>query len=146
MPRTSAAKATAASPSPARVPNPDRKKTDASPPASSGGAIVIPLSRIVKRSPPVPEKDAPPVHPAGIYRVIHGRVAITLPKEMWTKSNGERDYDKPTQEFAKMGDEVWLNEQDATSMVNASIVEPLDAKPSRVGRVWDPPKTANRIF
>jgi hypothetical protein len=39
-----------------------------------------------------------------------------------------------------MGDEVMLCHGDAARMLDADVVEELDADPSRVGKVWTPPE------
>lgn len=110
-------------------------------------AEVIQLSRIVEAAPRKdPDLDSVARYKAGEYRVIHGRIAIALEPSTFTAADGKRIPDRPTQQYAQVGDKVWLNEKDATMMVNASIVEELDAKPSRVNKVWDPPKTAAKIY
>lgn len=88
---------------------------------------------------PEPEK---PTHPAGHYRMIHGGAWIPTPIAQLFDENGRRrDNVRPLQ-LAKVGDELWLNERDATMMVNQDMVEHIDASPSRVGQVWDPPQPA----
>lgn len=59
----------------------------------------------------------------GVYRVTHGRIAI----------------DSSNLVFAHVGDEVRLNDEDAANMLDADVIEALDARPSRAGKVWAPP-------
>jgi len=115
--------------------------------AQASAAPASTISRIVKRvDHSDPEKDKLPRHPAGVYRVIHGTIFFPLDPSAYMKADGTRDYDKPSQEKALPGDEVNLTEDDATRMVNNDVVEPLDAKPSRVGKVWTPPKPATKVY
>jgi hypothetical protein len=73
----------------------------------------------------------------GLYRVIHGVVELPRPQ-------AEIDADpSPTPALtirAQVGDEIEIGDTDAANMLDADVIEPLDAKPSRVGKVWDPPK------
>lgn len=67
---------------------------------------------------------------AGVYRVIHGRICI--------------DPTTHPQLFAEVGDEIRLGDVDAANMIDAGVIEPLDTKPSRAGKVWvSPPIVRN---
>lgn len=94
------------------------------------------FSRIVKRADP-PKREAK--QPKGQYRVIHGTLAVPLFADP-VQARNARENGQPTQDTAKPGDIVFLNEDDATRLLADNIVETLDAKPSRVGKVWEPPK------
>jgi hypothetical protein len=132
-----------ASPDSPATPAPKRTRAAAAPKPASPT-----VPRIVKRAPPrtpKPGEDPLPISAAeralaGVYRVIHGSIAIPVPLSERLKADGTEDGNKPTQELAHPGDEVYLGDQDAASMLDADIIEPLDAKPSRVGKVWEPPK------
>jgi len=79
---------------------------------------------------------------AGEYRVIHGSLAVSIPEDARRKPDGTINEHAPTFEYAKMGDRVWLNDADAARAIDADLVEPLDARPSRVGKVFVPPKAS----
>lgn len=98
---------------------------------------------------------ATPSAVAGIYRMIHGSIEIDLPRSEWTLADGSVNPDAPKKVRAAVhvikrdehgeptawkGDEVFLSNADAERLIAADMVEPLDAKPSRCGKVWDPPK------
>jgi len=110
-------------------------------------------AKIVKMVPRVSavQKTAEERALAGEYRVIHGQIGIPLPPERWRKKNPDgslSDEEIPgalKSMTAEMGDIVWLNNEDAMRCIDADLVEPVDAKPSRLGKVWQPPKPiANR--
>src|ERR1700722_5271801 len=98
---------------------------------------------IVKRVPRVdPDAERKSRKLGGDYRVIHGRVLVPKPTEAFLNADGT---DKPHAEkieYAIEGDIVRLTDLDAARLLEADVVEPLDAKPSRVGKVWvRPPVT-----
>lgn len=76
-------------------------------------------------------RPRPKPAPAGKYRIIHGRIGLGAK----TRPDGSTYY-----EFGCLGDEVYLTTEDATRMLSDGVIEELDASPSRVGRVWTPPK------
>jgi len=90
-----------------------------------------------------PNAPKPPVGSkmlGGIYRVIHGRLILPLPLEARRLgADGALEPDAPKTFYAEVGDEVLLPHADAERMLDADVVEPLDARPSRVGKVWRPP-------
>jgi hypothetical protein len=96
-----------------------------------------PLSKLVARS--VTKTEATKKSLAGHYRVIHGHVVLPLPRSEWTNPDGSEIPGRPKQINAELGDIVDLSHDDAENMLEYDIVEPLDAKPSRVGRVASPP-------
>jgi hypothetical protein len=100
-----------------------------------------PVGRLVKMLPRTTEgqKTAEERAKAGTYRVIHGSFAIAVPLEQRLLPNGNENPYLPRQVMAKLGDEVWLNDQDASDALDADTVEPLDTRPSRVGGVWRAP-------
>lgn len=81
----------------------------------------------------------------GVYRLIHGTLVVPLPPASYTLPSGEVDPRKPTYEVAHPGDEVQLNDVDAAHCLDAGVVEPLDTKPSRLGKVWQPPKVIQQF-
>jgi hypothetical protein len=83
---------------------------------------------------------------AGTYRVIHGRVEIPQDWADWHTPDGQEIPGQPKTITARMGDIVELGDEDAARMLDADVVERLDAKPSRVGKVWSPPPPVpNRV-
>lgn len=105
------------------------------------------LSRITKTVNRVRHEDAPKTPEAralaGSYRVIHGHIGVVLPEKDWRNPDGSLRPGVPTTANAEVGDEVWLNDVDAANALDAGLIEPLDARPSRVGMVWDPPKVVH---
>lgn len=83
---------------------------------------------------------------AGIYRVIHGSICLPRPIEEWRNADGSEKPGEAKQIVANMGDEVFLDAQDAYLMRKAGVVEDLDTKPSRVGKVFTPPETMPNQF
>lgn len=91
---------------------------------------------------------------AGTYRMIHGNAVLPVPLSQRLNADGTENIDAPKTVIARIapvlnargdvmgyvGDEVWLNAGDAERMLLADIVEPLDARPSRCGKVFSPPK------
>ena len=77
----------------------------------------------------------------GRYRVIHGSVMMPRPASEWMDKDGHDIPNQPKTETAMPGDVLQLTDDDAKRMLDADVVEPFDAKPSRVGRVWSPPAT-----
>lgn len=82
---------------------------------------------------------------AGVYRVVHGTLCVPLPEASYLLPSGEIDPRKPTYEVAHPGDEVQLNDVDAAHCLDAGVVEPLDTKPSKLGKVWQPPKVVQQF-
>lgn len=82
------------------------------------------------------ERLAKEAHKAGVYRVIHGCFAIAIPLEQRLLPNGHENPYLPKQLYAQPGSEIWLNDRDALHALQNDLVEPLDTKPSRVGKVW----------
>lgn len=100
-----------------------------------------PIARIAKQVPrhdPF-KKSAKDRGLAGTYRVIHGSIAIPRPRSEWSLPDGSENPHEPKVIYAMMGDEIEIGDEDAARMIDADIIEPLDAKPSRVGKVWAPP-------
>lgn len=131
-----------------------RKKSSRATSAPPAEAAAPPLSRVVKRAPPPPPAkdkdgnlvDTPPKQmPAGEYRIIHGQMCIPLDPKEYTDSTGQIIDGKPRVTYAKPGDIVWLSEQDATNANAADLIEEVDAKPSRLGKVWQPPKSGKNL-
>lgn len=117
----------------------DTKKTKKAPKAVAVVPEPQPLATIAKRVPrPDPLGDVTRAK-AGRYRVIHGRVCVPLPESSYLAADGRPDPRKPTFEYALMGDEVDLGSDDATRMLALGTIEELDAKPSKLGKVWTPP-------
>ncbi len=134
------------------------------------GIPAEPLSRVTKTvaRPASFKKTAKELHLAGTYRVIHGSIEIVRPHEDWHHADGSVNehepktvrasavitYDKDGKVESAHGDEVWLNDEDAARLLAMhiepekrhlhAVVEPLDAKPSRVGKVWTPPAITQR--
>lgn len=104
-------------------------------------------SRIVKRAPPPKrdDEDMPKQMPAGEYRVIHGQICIPLDPKEYTDSTGQIIEHKPKCTYARVGDIVFLSAHDATNAAAADLIEEVDAKPSRAGKVWTPPKTTKNL-
>lgn len=94
-----------------------------------------PVSRLVSRS---KTRDEAKRKLAGKYRVIHGRISLARPTEEWQRADGTEIPNEPKQLFAEMGDIVELTDDDAARMLDLDIVEHLDAKPSRMGKVKAP--------
>lgn len=107
----------------------------------------VPAARIVKRAPVEKrdDEDMPKQMPAGEYRVIHGQICIPLDPKEYTDAVGQIIEHKPKCTYARMGDIVWLSAHDATNAAAADLIEEVDAKPSRVGKVWTPPKTTKNL-
>jgi hypothetical protein len=114
-------------------------------------------AHIVKRI-PRPAKDIGPVQDAGVYRVIHGTICIARPKSEYTNPDGTENPFEPKWVEAGIvqltperldpngkvvakatyaGDEIWLDSENATRLMELDLIEKLDTKPSRVGRVFD---------
>lgn len=111
-----------------------------------------------------PEKKLPAVNLAGEYRVIHGGIDVPRSWDEWHTPNGDEIEDAPRTRRATIhgvkfaiaddlangickgdplefvGDELFLTHEEATRLLAASLVEPIDTKPSRCGKVWQPPK------
>lgn len=76
----------------------------------------------------------------GEYRLIHGRMAIPRPFEDTLYPNGTINPHEPTIVYAIPGDLIKLGDIEAARMLDADLIEELDAKPSRLNKVWAPPK------
>jgi hypothetical protein len=123
--------------------------------ASRRRIVEVPaVARITKKAPAKqfdpndPNAPRPPVGSkmlGGTYRVIHGRIAIPRPEEDLRLPDGSENVHLSKTIFAEMGDEVLLSHIDAELMLDADVVEPLDARPSRVGKVWAPPPTKQNL-
>jgi hypothetical protein len=81
-----------------------------------------------------------PQKAAGVYRIIHGKVAVALDPSTYTLPDGSIDESKPKMEYAVPGEELALNAADATRLFAADMLEELNANPSRVGKVRKTPK------
>lgn len=99
-----------------------------------------PPAQILKKVPrPTPQQiDAKKRALAGIYRVIHGRVIIPRPVETFTRADGSEIPHAPKFDEAEEGDEIKVGDEDAARLMDAGVIEKLDARPSRVGKVFDP--------
>jgi hypothetical protein len=71
---------------------------------------------------------------AGEYRVIHGSVNVPIPLSERLLPDGSENEHLPKQVLAMPGDVVWLNDRDALALLETDVVEPMDARPSRVGQ------------
>ena len=107
-----------------------------------------PIATIVHREPRVDlAKEA---HLAGTYRVIHGRLVVPRPSAELLGEDGQIDHSKVKTEIAVEGDIVELGDADAYRMLAMdrdeevrhmhAVVERLDARPSRLGKGFQPPK------
>jgi hypothetical protein len=120
------------------------KKDTHSPPAPLAQepiAKIVKLALVPKHDPNDPDSPKPTPQEralAGRYRVIHGNLSIPNPDKA-TNANA------PAFIYAKPGDEVELGDVDAANMLDADVVEETDAKPSRVGKVWQPQKPATNM-
>lgn len=74
-------------------------------------------------------------HLAGNYRVIHGNVIVVRDPALWHDKDGNVKPEEPRTRMAIMGDICWFNDLDAASMLDNDIIEPVDTKPSRMGKV-----------
>jgi hypothetical protein len=81
----------------------------------------------------------------GDFRVIHGSVCVPKPRDEYINADGTL---KPTVKpftTAIPGDIVRLTPEDAFRLLEQDIVEELDAKPSRLGAVFAPPKIVRQF-
>ena len=129
-----------------------RKRQTEEKPMKASAAAAIPQP--VKRTPPVLarilkkvprdegefKRTAKERKLAGTYRVIHGSIEVPLPESEWKNPDGSVKEGEPRTEQAKMGDEVYFGDEDAMRILDADLIEPLDTKPSRVGKVHVKPK------
>lgn len=105
-------------------------------------------SCILQAAPPPPKADEDQAGrrivtmPAGKYRVIHGSVFVPRPVALRTRPDGSIDENEPKNDLARPGSVLFLTAEDATQLFHHSVIEELDAKPSRLGKVWEPPKPA----
>lgn len=97
--------------------------------------------RILHRAPRVDanKKNAKELALGGSYRVIHGQVSVPRPMSERLNPDGTENPHEPKVEYAQPGDVVSFSDEDAMRLLDSDIIEPLDAKPSRVGKVWAPP-------
>jgi len=95
------------------------------------------FSRIVDRVPRATpaQASAKERHLAGRYRIIHGSIVVVRDPKIWHDSEGNVRPDVPRTELALMGDVCWFNDIDAASLLDHDIIEPVDTKPSRLGKV-----------
>lgn len=122
------------------------KQSPASTPAQAPTQTLAHITRVAK-APAVPEKDL-----SGIYRVIHGHVEVPRPESEWHDAAGNELPHEPKTVTAEEGDEVWLPHADAKRLLAMhiepelrplhAVVETLDTRPSRVGKVWRAPAPA----
>jgi hypothetical protein len=119
-------------------------------------AIVSTVPRALRQ---VNAKDPAKLSPkerglAGRYRVIHGTIHVTRPTASFTRPDGTEIPFAPKWDEAGihlqadgkyLGDVVDLTDEDAAVLVDSDQVEPLDAKPSRVGKVFNPPKVVREF-
>lgn len=108
-------------------------------------------SRILRRERILSEEEAkevklaaaerPEEKPEGVYRVIHGRVYVARPTHEWRNEDGTIKPGQASMEVAYPGYEIFFTSADATMLWAAGQLETLDAKPSRVNKVFSPPKT-----
>lgn len=83
---------------------------------------------------------------AGTYRVIHGSIVVPRQPKDRLLADGTINPHEPTVEYAMPGDEIQLGDEDAARMLDANIIEELNARPSRVGKVWQTPKVTNNVY
>lgn len=138
------------------------------------------VSRLTKRAPRVTEENAKEKRKglAGTYRVIHGQLVVPAPWDTWHGTSGKVRRGAPKTITATIhpskfaiaddlqkgifkgdpiefvGDEVWLSDEDAWTLLAMdkpedvrhlhALVERLDAKPSMCGKVWVKPKPIPR--
>lgn len=76
----------------------------------------------------------------GDYRVIHGMLHVPRDPSTYLNDRGEPIAGRPMWDEAHEGDVVRLNDNDAAVAVDGGVVERLDTKPSRQGKVFQPPK------
>jgi hypothetical protein len=95
------------------------------------------FSRIVDRVPRATpaQASAKERHLAGRYRIIHGTIVVVRDPKLWHDSEGNVRADVPKTEHALQGDVCWFNDIDAANLLDRDIIEPVDAKPSRLGKV-----------
>jgi hypothetical protein len=112
----------------------------------------VTIARLVERAKPdeLDANSAAALKLAGVYRVIHGTLEIPRPIAERLNPDGTDNPFVPKTITVRMGDEVALGDEDAWRMLaydkdpaerhKFAVVEPLDTRPSRVGKVWEPPK------
>jgi hypothetical protein len=104
-----------------------------------------PTARIVKRVPRPEPFGGEHKGKAGTYRVIHGRIAVPREASEMLNADGSRNEHIEPFEYAEPGDHVTLGDIDAHLMLQADVIEALDAKPSRLGKVFTPPKVVPNV-
>jgi hypothetical protein len=116
---------------------------------------------IAKLAPREKRRTAYPEMPAGVYRVIHGRLVLPLPEDKWIRDPDTgavlQKQTEATIHVAKrnakgepiewVGDQVSIPTSDEASRLCAqNILEPLDASPSRCGKVCQPKKPTKNFW
>jgi hypothetical protein len=81
----------------------------------------------------------------GDFRIIHGTMHVPRPLEEIYNPDGSRKENEKPFVTAKEGDIVRLSVDDAFRALEQGLVEELDAKPSRVGKVFSPPKVVQQF-
>ena len=82
----------------------------------------------------------------GIYRVIHGGLAVPRPHADWHYPDGTVNPNELAQTRAIPGDELRFDHLDAARLLDLGVIEPLDAKPSKLDKrvfpdgIWNRPK------
>jgi len=101
----------------------------------------ITVNSIVDRVPRTdPNKDRKERKLGGNYRVIHGKVLVPRPLDAFLNADGSKKPFEPETEEAIEGDIIRLTDVDASKLLEKDVIEALDAKPSRLGKVCVPPK------
>lgn len=76
---------------------------------------------------------------SGTYRMIHGSIGPLPGTGAYASIHViRRDADGEPLEYR--GDEVFLSHDDAARMLEQNMIEPLDAKPSMCGKMWNRPQ------
>jgi hypothetical protein len=131
--------------------NPQTERSDATASAARHVASQIlrkmpPQERATLLGLPKPMPTPEERNLAGVYRVTHGRIAFPRLQEDIQADKARGIENPPKQFFAEMGDVVRLGDKDAALMVDAGVVETLDAKPSMVGKLWKAPEPRGSFF
>ena len=95
-------------------------------PQRTAGAIVSVIDRD-------PHRGTRQRQLAGTYRVVHGSFAIAVPRSERLLPDGTENEHLPKQIYALPGDTIFLDDIDAADALDRGTIEPLDARPSRVG-------------
>lgn len=81
----------------------------------------------------------------GDFRLIHGTMQVPLSREELFTQDGMRKENVRPFRTAVPGDIVRLSVDDAFRALEQGLVEELDAKPSRLGKVFTPPKVVQQF-